>query len=228
MILRRRRPRPFPLQLAAIVVSLVATGALIRAVDDACTGTASRPHARARCRLRALRRPHPHGPARSRRSPSRRVFSWPFLAIYWLFKRDATIDGRRDWWLVLVPVRAHALPRRPLAIRRPGRHARGPPQLGCPRPQRLRRAHHVVARARHPHRRSDSSNSAPSLWRAPPNCCHRSPPPPSRALCFALVLPFAVTAQTLLYYDLIARKQTHDDDAHRLAVAQSDVPREGP
>jgi hypothetical protein len=27
----------------------------------------------------------------------------PFLAIYWLFNKDATIDGRRDWYLAIVP-----------------------------------------------------------------------------------------------------------------------------
>lgn len=31
------------------------------------------------------------------------LFAAPFLAVYWLVRRDATIDGRRDWWLALVP-----------------------------------------------------------------------------------------------------------------------------
>ena len=27
----------------------------------------------------------------------------PFLAIYWLYNKEATVDGRRDWWLAIVP-----------------------------------------------------------------------------------------------------------------------------
>jgi hypothetical protein len=27
----------------------------------------------------------------------------PLLGVYWLFNRGATIDGRRDWWLALIP-----------------------------------------------------------------------------------------------------------------------------
>ncbi len=30
-------------------------------------------------------------------------FAAPFLAIYWLFNKDATIDGKRNWWLAIVP-----------------------------------------------------------------------------------------------------------------------------
>jgi hypothetical protein len=30
-------------------------------------------------------------------------FSWPFMALWWLVRRDATIDGERNWWLVAVP-----------------------------------------------------------------------------------------------------------------------------
>jgi hypothetical protein len=32
------------------------------------------------------------------------VFAAPFLAVYWLFNRNATIDGRRNWWLAIVPL----------------------------------------------------------------------------------------------------------------------------
>lgn len=31
------------------------------------------------------------------------VFAAPFLAVYWLFNRNATIDGRRNWWLAIIP-----------------------------------------------------------------------------------------------------------------------------
>jgi hypothetical protein len=32
------------------------------------------------------------------------MFSWPFVALWWLVRRDATVDGRRDWWLVAIPL----------------------------------------------------------------------------------------------------------------------------
>ena len=44
------------------------------------------------------------------------------------------------------------------------------------------------------------------------------------SIVFALVIPFPVTAQTLLYYDLKARKQP-DVSADRLPAAEQDVPR---
>lgn len=31
------------------------------------------------------------------------IVAAPLLAVYWLFNRSATIDGRRDWWLALIP-----------------------------------------------------------------------------------------------------------------------------
>ena len=43
------------------------------------------------------------------------------------------------------------------------------------------------------------------------------------SIVFALVIPFPVTAQTLLYYDLKARKQA-DASADRLPAAESDLP----
>ena len=44
----------------------------------------------------------------------------------------------------------------------------------------------------------------------------------------ALVLPFATAAQTLLFYDLKARKGQADAIADRLSAAEPDVPGEGP
>jgi hypothetical protein len=43
----------------------------------------------------------------------------------------------------------------------------------------------------------------------------------------ALVVPFILTAQTLLYYDLKARKQSVNN-ADGIAVTGPDVPRESP
>ena len=32
------------------------------------------------------------------------IFAVPFLALYWLLNRDATIDGRRDWFFAVIPL----------------------------------------------------------------------------------------------------------------------------
>lgn len=32
------------------------------------------------------------------------IFAVPFLALYWLLNRDATIDGRRDWYFAVIPL----------------------------------------------------------------------------------------------------------------------------
>lgn len=31
------------------------------------------------------------------------LLAGPFLAVYWLFNKDATVDGQRNWWLAVVP-----------------------------------------------------------------------------------------------------------------------------
>jgi len=31
------------------------------------------------------------------------LYAFPLVALYWLFHRDVTLDGRRQWWIVLVP-----------------------------------------------------------------------------------------------------------------------------
>jgi hypothetical protein len=47
------------------------------------------------------------------------------------------------------------------------------------------------------------------------------------SIALALILPFFVTAQTLLYFDLKARQQADDRSADGLPFAQPDVPGEG-
>ena len=214
-----------PLQLLSVVVSLVATGALIRAVDAAATGTPSDA-------MQALDAVFERFGAVIKTAlleaalAIASLFAWPFLAIYWLFKRDATIDGRRDWWLVLIPfaLTLYLAVRWQFAIQA------------------------VMLEDRRNWDALDRSAFAVRTmwWRVlgiliviglielgpvlMATAAELLPPLAAAAITsavFALVLPFAVTAQTLLYYDLIARKQ-HADDADRLAVAESDVPREGP
>ena len=55
----------------------------------------------------------------------------PFLAIYWLFNRDATIDGRRDWWLALIPFALRVYLAVRWVLRAAGRHHRGQAQLAA-------------------------------------------------------------------------------------------------
>lgn len=134
------------------------------------------------------------------------VFSFPALAIWWLIKRDATIDGRRDWWLLLPLVLTFYL-----AVRW------------------IMAGQAVVADDKARWSALDASADAVryNWWRVigillvvgliligPLLVASASAalPPLAEATIAsgisALILPFSVTAQTLLYFDLQARK--HD------------------
>lgn len=90
------------LQIPQIFVTLAAVAALIAAVNDIATGGAADAG-------RAIDEALPRLPAVAGTALLQvglamlSVVSWPFLAIWWLFHRDATVDRRRDWWLVLIP-----------------------------------------------------------------------------------------------------------------------------
>ena len=152
-------------------------------------------------------------------------FAAPALAIWWLIQRDATIDGRRDWWLSLVPG-----------------------LLGIYLIIRWGFAQQAVMIGGHRNWTAldDSAHAVREYWwrtlgilivialiQLGPILLSQSatllPPLAASAIIaavFALVLPFSVTAQTLLYYDLKARKQD-DLSADRLPPAEPDVPGEG-
>ena len=151
-----------------------------------------------------------------------RSLAAPALAVYWLFNRDATIDGQRNWWLALVPgALAIYLVVRWVFIQQSV----------------------VIESGRNWSALDESAIlTRGSWWRvlgtllvvglielgpiAIAAAIAQALPPLGAAaitsIVFALVIPFPVTAQTLLYYDLKARKQA-DASADRLPAAESDV-----
>ncbi len=147
----------------------------------------------------------------------------PILAIYWLFNRQATIDGQRNWWLALVPgVLAIYLVVRWVFVQQSVMIENGRNWSALDESAILTRG---------------------SWWRvlgtllvvglielgpiAIAAAIAQALPPLGAAaitsIVFAVVIPFPVTAQTLLYYDLKARKQA-DTSTDRLPSAESDLP----
>lgn len=153
------------------------------------------------------------------------VLAVPFLAIYWLFRRDATIDGQRNWWFAVVPFALTVY----LAVRWvfvaqtvmiDGK--RGWPALD--ESARLVRGEWwrslgillVVALIQlGPVLVGTTASLLPALIGAT-----------IAALIFALVLPFYAGAQTLLYYDLKTKKEAYAGP-EGVAAAEQDGPGQG-
>lgn len=146
------------------------------------------------------------------------LFAGPALAVYWLFDRRATIDGRRDWYLALIPLALFAY----LAIRW------------------AFNTQAVVIGGKCNWAALDDSADAVrgSWWRVlgivvviiliilgPTMLAELGgalPPLAAAAIAAgvsALVWPFAVIAQTLLYYDLKTRS-AHQGDHTRPPLEQ--------
>lgn len=143
----------------------------------------------------------------------------PWLAIYWLMRPDATIDRQRNWWLALVPGA--------LAIYLVVRWV-------------LLQQSVMIEGRRHWAALDDGADAVRgSWWRVlgilivialielgPVSIASAIamplPPLASAALTsivLAFVIPFPVTAQTLLYYDLKARRAS-DVSADRLPAPE--------
>ncbi len=155
------------------------------------------------------------------------VLACPFLGLVWLFRRDAQVDGRREWWMWLIPgALAIYLVVRWLFVQQTV-------MIEGERNWRALDASAAIVR-RHwwraigvmiviaiieagPIMIASATALAPALVEAI-----------TTSAVSALVLPFATAAQTLLYYDLRARKEQADDNADRLAAAEPDVSRESP
>lgn len=153
------------------------------------------------------------------------LFAAPWLALWWLTHPDATIDGKRNWWLAIVP----GLLGFYLILR-----------------WVFEQQSVMIAGKRNWAALDDSAHAVRECWwrtlgilivvgliQAGPILLAQMatvlPPLAASAIIaivFALVLPFSITAQTLLYYDLKARKQD-DLSADRLTAAEPDVPGEG-
>ena len=132
------------------------------------------------------------------------VLAGPFLGIYWLFKKQATIDGRRDWWLGWIPFALTMY----LAIR-----------------WGFQTQAVMIERKENWAALDDSAEAVRGQWwrvlgimlvvslivvgpTALASAATPLPPLASSAIISgvsALVTPFVVVAQTLLYYDLKSR-----------------------
>jgi hypothetical protein len=134
------------------------------------------------------------------------VFAAPFLAIYWLFNREATIDGRRDWYLAIVPglllfylaVR-WAFYTQAVVILRKDNWAALDDSADAIRGQWWRTLGITIVVTLimlGPYMLASLANALPPLAASA-----------IISSVSALVLPFAIIAQTLLYYDLKTRKQ---------------------
>lgn len=212
------------LQLPQLAVAVVATGALVHAVHALTGGEQAEPGGSLDAGLsRAIEIFFTAVLAGTLAVAS--IFAFPALAIYWLFRRDATIDGRRDWFLLVPFVLPFYLLIRwsfyPQAVMITGKRnwaaldesadtvrgnwwrvlgisiAIGIMQLG-------------------PLLLAAASSAGPALVEGT-----------ATALIGALILPFAITAQTLLWYDLKARKFI-DLSPPPIAPAEPDLQGEGP
>lgn len=147
----------------------------------------------------------------------------PALTAWWLVRRDATIDGRRNWWLVTVPfaLTVYLSVRWALATQAvmiEGRERWAALDISA-----------AAVRGRWWHTLGVllliiMAQLGPALLAA---VARAAPPIVAGGVASAvaaLVLPFVVSAQVLLYYDLKARAHA-DAGAHRLAAAEQDVPR---
>ncbi len=138
------------------------------------------------------------------------LFAFPGLAIWWLLRRNATIDGRRDWWLLLPFVLPFYL-----AVR----WALAPQAVVIGDERNWSALDHSAFAVRGQWWRTLGILLVIALVQAGPLmlvAAAAALPPLAEAtvvaVVSALVLPFSVAGQTLLYYDLVARKQTHVSD----------------
>lgn len=145
------------------------------------------------------------------------MFAAPFLAIYWLFNKDATIDGKRNWWLAIVPFALLMY----LSIR----------WAFSTQAVMIRGLQNWAAL-------DESASAVRGMWWrtfgimfvvaliivGPTMLAQLATflPPLAAASIIAaasaLVLPFAIIAQTLLYYDLTTRQALAAASAHANAA----------
>jgi len=214
-----------PLQLLNTFVTLIAVGALIFAVDEAASGTrpeASRSLDAVFERIRAM-----FGTLLlSAAIVAASALAFPALALWWLVRRNATIDGRRTWWLVLVPgaltiylVIRWQLAQQAVMIDGKRNWAALDQSANAVRGNWWRVLGVIIVIA--------LIETGPVLLASGAMLLPPLPGATIFALVLALVIPFPVAAQTLLYYDLKARGQP-DDHPDRIAAAQPDVQGEGP
>jgi hypothetical protein len=186
-----------------LLIALVAAGALIVAVHDVSGGTradATRALDAAFDRFGALLSTFLLQTGLALAS----TLAAPALAVFWRFRRDATIDGRRDWWLALVPFALTlylavrwSLAQAAIIIEEKQRWAALDASASIVRGRWWRTLGILVLIV--------LIALGPSLLAEGSRAAHPIVEATVTSVVAALVLPFLVAAQTLLYYDLKAR-----------------------
>ena len=209
------------MQLPSTIVEFVAVAAIILAVSEFCSGTQPDPGRSLDTGLQKFWTIFCAELIAAMRLLLA-IFAAPFLALYWLYNREATIDGRRDWYFALIPgalvvyllVRWYFVPnavvmhekRSWAALDDSARAVRGSwwRTLGILIVVGLIQLGFALTAA------SASAYAHPVVDGL------------VTGLVTALILPFGVTAQTLLYYDLKARNSLGDPTA-AVDAPQSDL-----
>jgi hypothetical protein len=205
------------LNIPAAIIGLIATAALIFAVHDATGGTApdfGRSLDAAFERFGAVFKTSLFAGVLAILA----LAAAPGLAIFWLMRREATIDGQRNWWFALVPgvlavylVVRWAFIQQSVMIESRRHWAALDESAAVVRGSWWRTVGVLLVVALielGPLLVTSAATLLPPLVAAG-----------IASIVFALVIPFPVTAQTLLYYDLKARKQP-DVSADRLPPAE--------
>lgn len=140
------------------------------------------------------------------------LFAVPFLALYWLLRRDATIDGRRDWYFALVPFA--------LTIYLIVRWSQITSAVVIRDLRGWQALDHSAERVRGRWWRTLGILVAIGLISSPvvflPSLTVYAPILADAVITAAaatLILPLATSAQTLLYYDLSTRQAADDHPA---------------
>jgi hypothetical protein len=90
------------LQIPGAIIALIASGGIIRAMRDLAEGSTPGAGPSIDTGLQKFWPTFPADLIIGMRIVAA-LFAVPFLSVYWLFDRGATIDGRRDWYFALVP-----------------------------------------------------------------------------------------------------------------------------
>jgi hypothetical protein len=209
------------LQLPAILVGVIASGALVFAVNEITAGTPgdfSRSLDAVFAKLGTVIKSALLAGILALTA----MLAFPFLAIYWFINRNSTVDGRRDWWMVLIPFA--------LAVYLALRWAFSEQAVMIDDRRNWSALDLSAYAVRGAWWRTLGILLIISMIQAGPivmaSFATLLPPLPSATITsavFALVLPFPVIAQTLLYYDLKARKRQPDVTAAGVPPAGSDV-----
>jgi hypothetical protein len=141
----------------------------------------------------------------------------PALAVYWLVKPAATIDGRRNWWFALVPgvltfylIVRWAFVQQSVMIEARRNWAALDESAAIVRGSWWRTVGVLLV--------VGLVQAGPLLMSSAATLLSPLASAAITSMVFALVIPFPVTAQTLLYYDLKVRKQP-DVSPDRLPAA---------